>query len=116
MKYKEDFSFITSLALATGLMLSPESLVLLGNNTGIMGIYFLAAILFASIVLISTALCYGEIFSKFPSSTGEVLFIKEAIGSAAAIVFPICSRVVLTICMSTGVLVTAGFVFNEVFL
>lgn len=99
-----------------GLMLSSESLGLLGNNIGIAGIPFFASILIAVIVHVSTALRYGELFAMFPGAKGEAQFMQKALGSVPAIVFPLCSRVVITVCASTGMLATAGFVFNEVFI
>ncbi|MDY6855160.1 MAG: amino acid permease [Thermodesulfobacteriota bacterium] len=110
------YSFIVTIALAMGLMLSSESLGLLGNNIGIAGIPFFASILIAVIVHVSTALRYGELFAMFPGAKGEAQFMQKALGSVPAIVFPLCSRVVITVCASTGMLATAGFVFNEVFI
>lgn len=110
------FSFIISTALVMGLMLSPESLTLFGNNIGLAGIPFLVIILLAATIQIFTALSYGELFALFPGQGSETRFIKEALGPFPAIVFPLCSRVVCTICLSTVILVTSGFVFNEVFL
>ena len=103
------------LALAMGLMLSPESLTLLGNNMGIAGISFLVVVLSAMVVHLFTALSYGELFTLSPGPGGETRFIREALGSIPAIVLPLCSRVVFTICAATGILATAGYVFNEVF-
>ena len=105
----------STLALVMGLMLSSESLILLGNNMGDMGIFFLVAIFFAIIVHIFTALSYGELFVLFPGPASETQSIRRALGPVPAIFFPLCSKVVLTICISTGILATAGFVFNEVF-
>lgn len=109
-------SFVISIAMAMGLMLSPESLILLGNNMGTAGVAFLAAILLAVLVQISTALSYGGLFAHFQGPGSEAELIKKALGPIPAIVFPLASRVVLTICISTGMLATTGFIFNEVFL
>lgn len=110
------YSFIVSVALVMGFMLSPESLVLLGNFAGIAGIYFLAVILLAVIFHMLTALSYGELFALYPGQEGEACFIRAALGPVPAILFPVCSRIVTALCISTGIIVTAGFVFNEVFL
>lgn len=102
-------------ALAAGVMLSSESLVILGNNMGLAGVCFLAVVLLAAIVHLSTTLCYGELFSLFPGPGGEARYIKEALGFTPALVLPLCSRVVFTVCGATAILATAGYVFNEVF-
>ena len=88
---------------------------MLGNNMGNMGFFFLGAIFTAVIVHIFTALSYGELFASYPGPASEAQFIQRALGPVPAIFFPLCSRVVLTVCISTGILATAGFVFNEVF-
>lgn len=109
------YRFIARIAVVMGLMVSPISLVLLGNNMGTVGISFFIGMCVALIVHIPTALVYGKLFTQRPSLGSESEFIKETLGTFPAIVFPLCSRVVCAICASTGLLVTAGFVFNEVF-
>ena len=108
--------FASLMAVAMGLMLSSEVLTLLGNNVGVAGIYFLALIPAAILLHLFTALSYGELLSPFPGPEGEARFLKEALGSIPAIVLPIGSRVLFTICAATGILATAGYVFNETFL
>jgi len=103
-----------SVALSMALMLSPGSLILLGNSIGATCSLFLLFIPVAIGVQIITAMTYGQLHSLFPRG-GEGLFLKEALGPIPAIAVPLCSRVCFTVCASTGMLVTAGFVFNEVF-
>ena len=96
-------SFIP-IALAIGIMLSPESLILLGNNVGLAGISFLGGILVAVLAHIFTAISYGKSFELFPGQESEILILKESLGSLPAIVFPLCSRVAFTIFFSTAIL------------
>jgi amino acid transporter len=109
-------------AMAAGVMLSPDSLVLLGNGMGAAGVLFLTALLTAAAAHFLTALSYGKLSKSFPGRAGidgmgnEAVFLKEALGPVPAIVFPLCSRALFAVCAAAGVLVTAGFVFNEVFL
>lgn len=110
------YSFFVLLALATGMMLSPDSLSLLGNNMGSMGIYFLIVVLSVMVVHLLTALSYGEMFTLFPEAGSEAKLIKEAFGSLPAVALPLCSRVVFTVSAATGTLATAGYAFNEVFI
>ncbi len=103
-------------ALATGVMLSSESLTLLGNSVGVTGIFFLFFIPAAITLHIFTALSFGESLSSFHGQGTEGRFIRKAMGPLAAIVFPIGARVPFTVCAATGILATAGYVFNETFL
>jgi amino acid transporter len=106
-------------ALAAGVMLSPDSLVLLGNAMGAAGVLFVIAVLTATVAHLLTALSYRKLSKSFPGPAGigsEAVFLKEILGPVPAIVLPLCSRVLFAVCAATGVLVTAGFVFNEVFL
>jgi len=108
--------FASLIAVAIGLMLSSESLTLLGNNAGVAGISFLIFIPAAVLLHMVTALSFGELMSPFPGPEGEARFIKMALGPVFAIVFPIGARVLFTVCAATGILATAGYVFNETFL
>ena len=107
---------IPLIAIAMGLLLSPGSLTILGNNMGIAGASFLVVILTGLVVYLFTALAYGEIFSACPGPDGETRFIKESLGSLPAAVLPLCSRVLFTICAATVILATAGYAFNEIFI
>jgi len=108
--------FASLIAVAIGLMLSSESLTLLGNNAGVAGISFLIFIPVAVLLHLVTALSFGELMSPFPGPEGEARFIRMALGPVFAIVFPIGARVLFTVCAATGILATAGYVFNETFL
>ena len=107
--------FVTLIAVAMGLMLSSESLTLLGNNVGVAGICFLVFIPVAVLLHVVTALSFGELMSTFPGPEGEVRFIRMALGPVFAIIFPVGGRVLFTVSASTGILATAGYVFNETF-
>ena len=108
--------FVSLIAVAIGLMLSSESLTLLGNSVGVAGISFLIFIPAALLLHGVTALSFGELMSTFPGPEGEVRFIRMALGPVFAIVVPIGGRVLFTVCAATGILATAGYVFNETFL
>jgi amino acid transporter len=107
---------IPLIAIAMGLLLSPGSLTILGNNMGTGGAYFLVVILTGLVVHLFTALSFGELSLHFPGPDGEARLIKESIGVTPALVLPLCSRVLFTLCASTGILATAGYAFNEVFI
>jgi amino acid transporter len=106
---------IIPLSIALGIVLSSESLVILGNGMGGGGFFFLAVLLLAMIAYFLTAISYDEVFAFSPGWAGEARLIQQAFGSLPAMVLVFCSRVVFVICASTGILATAGYVFNEVF-
>lgn len=108
-------SYASLIAVAIGLMLSSEPLTLLGNNAGVAGNFLLVSIPAAILLHLFTALSFGEISSPFPGPEGEARFIKQALGPIPATVLPIGSRVLFTICATTRILATAGYVFNEMF-
>jgi amino acid transporter len=106
---------IPLIAIAMGLLLSPGSLTILGNNMGIAGASFLVVILTGLVVHLFTALSFGELSLNFPGPDGEARLIKESLGPTPALVLSLCSRVLFTLCAATGILAAAGYAFNEVF-
>ena len=97
------------------MMLSPDVLSLLGNSVGMGGFYFLTIPLATGFIYISTTFSYGICGVNHPGPGSEIRCIEDVFGSNAAIVLPICSRILFTIFGSAGILVTAGFAFNEIF-
>jgi amino acid transporter len=106
---------VIPLTIAIGVMLSPESLVILGNGVGSGGALFLVFLALALTAHLLTVLTYGEFSYRYPHSIGEVLLLKETFGSVWATILSLCSKVLFAICASAGILATAGYVFNEVF-
>ena len=107
--------YLLCLALAMGLLLSPDALILLGNQMGSAGLAFLAAIIFAGLVALGTAYSTAALWAQFPGAGGEARGLQAALGTLPAMVLPLCARVVVLVCASTGILAIAGYVFNEVF-
>ena len=103
------------LAFALGVMLSPDSLILLGNTLGSEGAAVVGSLLVAGSLHVLTALTYGKIGFYQPASDGEIRVLRAALGPLPATVLPLCARVVYTVCAATGILAIAGYVFNEVF-
>jgi hypothetical protein len=104
-----------ALLFPLALMLSPDSLALLGNKVGSTGIHFLLVLAFGAFAHTLTAFSYGRIYQLEPGARGEVVFVNKSLGSFIAFLFPACSRALFTICAATGILATAGYVFNEIF-
>ena len=106
---------IIPLTIALGVMLSPESLIILGNSVGSAGDLFLVFLILAMVAHFLTVLSYSEMFALQSARLTEVFLVKQALGSIPAAVLPLSSKVMFVICASTGILATAGYVFNEVF-
>lgn len=108
-------SIIVPLTIALGVMLSPESLGLLGNGMGSGGALFLIPVVLAVIAHFLTALSYGELPVGHPDLSAESELLRKSFGSIPATILPLSSRLLFTVCASAGILATAGYVFNEVF-
>jgi len=106
---------ILPLALALGIMLSPETLILLGNAMGELGTLFILFIISSVVIHLFTALGYGALSSCCEGAGSESRFIQESLGIFPALVFPLCARITVAIALSTAILVSAGYVFNEIF-
>ena len=103
------------LAFALGVMLSPDTLILLGNTLGREGYAALSGLLIASGLHVLTAWTYGRLGLHPTASAGESRFLADAYGPLMATVLPLCARVVYTVAAATGILAIAGYAFNEVF-
>jgi amino acid transporter len=106
---------IIPLIIALGVMLSPESLIIVGNAIGSAGALFLVFLMLAMVAHFLTVHSYNEMFALESGRPTEVSLVKQALGSIPAAVLPLSSKVMFVICASTGILATAGYVFNEVF-
>jgi amino acid transporter len=107
--------YLWYLALAMGLLVSPDALILLGNQMGSVGLAFLGLLLFAGMTALGTAYSTAALYEQFPGAGGEALGLQQALGTLPAIVLPLCARLVVLVCASTGTMAIAGYVFNEVF-
>ena len=96
-------------------MLSPDALVLLGNSVGQGGLMFFAALLIG--VILST-LASMQIHHPAATTTTGNSFTSLAgeTGFAPAMTFTLAGRLCPALLLPTGMLVTAGFSFNETFI
>lgn len=104
--------FITSLAAGLGFLLSAETLIIVGNGMGLGGVWF------AVFILAGAGAHLPGAFTLFANPAGpwiETDLPQRTLGRTAAVVFPLSSRLAVAVVASTGLLATAGFVFNEVF-
>jgi amino acid transporter len=103
------------LAFALGVMLSPDTLILLGNALGHEGRAALSGLLVAGGLHVLTARTYGRLGLHPAAREGESQILHATFGPLVATVLPLCARVIYTVSAATGILAIAGYVFNEVF-
>jgi hypothetical protein len=101
-------------AFALGLMVSPDNLALLGRFAGQFGIYVPLLLVAGVVVYIGYVRSCETLFAHFSTQSGNALDIHKALGSWLAY-YPLTVRVLAAIFLTTGLTVTSGFVFNEVF-
>ena len=107
--------FLYSIAIPLGVMVSPETLVLLGNSAGYNGMIFYVSVATAAAVSCMCAYC---IFypGRQADEENEVSLLAKAMGRFPAAALVLSARLSVTLLVATSVLVTAGFAFNEIFL
>jgi len=64
-----------------GTMVGAGIYVLLGQTAGLAGMQTPFAYLIAAVVVIPTALSFGELASRYPKSAGEAVYVKAGLGS-----------------------------------
>ena len=115
-KVSKYFYPIVALAWFTGLMLTPNTLGLLGNLIGVHKGYLGVWLLLGACVYVLNARSYRALFNRPGSQADIPTFYRTAWGDLPALLIPLSGRIVTTVVGATGLLVTAGFVFNEVFI
>ncbi len=106
---------VSTAALAVGLMLSPESLVRVGNGAGNGGgVYLLAMVGSAAVHSLWFQCLRSGIDERRNFEEPESMLI-QAFGPLPAVWFSLTARGILFLGLSTGILATAGFAFNEIF-
>jgi len=102
-----------TIGLAAGLMFAPDTLVLFGNGLG--GVGFLLILALPVSFLIHR--CTIQSFRELQETSGDPLAgFRRLLGNRAASIAILAGRLPFAVCASAGLVVTAGFVFNEVFI
>jgi len=100
------------IGLAMGLMFAPDTLVLFGNGLGVLGILLMLALPLAFLVHLGTVQSFRELHD---TSGDPIRGFQKFLGNRRAAVALLGGKLPFAICASAGLVVTAGFVFNEVF-
>jgi amino acid transporter len=104
--------YLYSLTLAAGLMFTPDMLTLFGNSLGTIGWIFLLMTPVALVVHLATV----HSFQLLDSPAGSHLVgFQKYLGRRRAAVIALSGKLPFSVCASAALAVTAGFVFNEVF-
>ena len=108
--------YIIPLAWMMGLFVSPEALFLQGSVTGISGFGFIFLLATGLIIHGFNTTGTTPTGDQGATPSGEIHLLKDVWGPFAASWILLMARPVVAVCLATAVLVTSGFVFNEVFL
>ncbi len=100
------------MALAAGLMFNPDMLTLFGNSLGAVGWFFGLIIPVATIVHLITIHSFKVLTD---AASNHLVGFQDYIGRRTAAVILLCGKLPFAVCTSAALAVTAGFVFNEVF-
>jgi hypothetical protein len=107
-------SFLVTISLTLCWALSPEVLVLLGNSVGQGGMLFFAALfLGAAFSAMAANILHHPFRSPVDNDHRDIL--SSQIGPFLAMTLTLAGRLSPVLLLSTGMLVTAGFTFNETF-
>lgn len=95
--------------------MAPHTLSLLGNLAGETGMLLPIGLTVAVGVYLLNAVSYNRLLRGGDSIQSEIAGYRQAFGALPAILIGLSGRVVTAVTAATILLVTSGFVFNEVF-
>ncbi|MGB5985245.1 MAG: hypothetical protein WBG37_08055 [Desulfobacterales bacterium] len=108
-------SSLFAFTLALGLVFTPDALNAWGNSLGNLGLWALPALAAGFAVQQVTLLGFRRLNSGAFVRGGDIRAFRTLWGRSAGDLILFCGKVPLAIGASTGLLVSAGFIFNEVF-
>jgi hypothetical protein len=107
-------SFLITICMAMGFMISPLSLVILGNGVGLMGRWLLWLLPLIVLVNFWTAHLYARFFH--PAGSADPKINVEADSKWVLTTLQLSSLVPFCMVTSTLILAMAGYALNEIFL
>ncbi len=108
-------SYLIIAGLSLAWLVTPESLVLLGKVSGDSGILVIIPLIFGVVLAcFSAALIHDKRLSR-DGKGGEYTPLISVYGRAVAATIMMSGRVPMLLFATTGMLVSAGFAFNEIF-
>lgn len=110
------YQIFLSAGLVLAWLVTPDTLRVVDMTSGMSGIYALVSILFGAVLAISSsALIHSPLLAE-KGYDGDLKVLREKYGDIIAFSMLLCGRIPLLLFGSTGLLVIAGFAFNEIFL
>jgi hypothetical protein len=103
------------MAWMMGMFFSPEALFLHGKMAGLSGYGFVLPLGVGLVLHWMNGTGAGQDEFAITAPDAEIRLLKETWGPLAAAFLLLMARPVVAVCLATAVLVTSGFVFNEVF-
>ena len=103
------------LALSCGWIVSSESLMIAGNSAGKFG-WLVIPLLLGTVLLLFFSSAVTHKVARSHTLENEVALLKTTIGTLPTVSIALASCFPLLLFAATGLLVTAGYTFNEVFL
>ena len=107
---------LIAMAWMMGMFFSPEALFLHGKMTGLSGCGFVLPLGVGLVLRWMNGTGAGQDGFAITAPDAEIRLVKDTWGPLAAALLLLMARPVAAVCLATAVLVTSGFVFNEVFL
>jgi len=107
--------FLLPFVFSIGVMLSVDTLAMLGNFLGKTGYSGFLLIFLSAIIYLELLFQYKQLFNLFPGYSTDIEIVKDILGTIPGL-FLFFVKIIAVIFLSTGLLVSSGFVFNEVFL
>ncbi len=115
IKQKANIDSLLVFVFAIGIMISSDTLVLLGNFFGKTGNAGFFLIILSAVIYLALLSQYKQLFIFFPVLSSDIEILKSVFGTLPAL-FPFFVKMIAIVFLSTGLLVSSGFVFNEVFI
>jgi amino acid transporter len=107
---------LIAMAWMMGMFFSPEALFLHGKMAGLSGYGFVLPLGVGLVLHWMNGTAAGQDGFTITAPDAEIRLLKDTWGPLAAALLLLMARPVAAVCLATAVLVTSGFVFNEVFL
>ncbi|SHO42779.1 hypothetical protein [Desulfopila aestuarii] len=108
--------YIIATALSLGWMLSPDALVRLGNGVAANRTLFLVALAFAALLTARGIALIRHPALRNNGRCSQTSLLIQGAGRLPAMSLLLASRLAIVLLLPTGLLVSAGFAFNEIFL
>jgi len=108
--------YIIATALSLGWMLAPDTLVRLGHGVAANRTLFLAALGFAALLTARGVALIRHPALRQNGRCSQTGLLIQGVGRIPAMSLLLASRLTIVLLLPTGLLVSAGFAFNEIFL